>query len=90
MMAGCALVAIILIREHRRDNFLMSTDPIATGIERPLWSPTFKITGYLGAGRENDYYQLKDIPDCMNPTSSTRGGCGRVIKEGPPYERSKI
>jgi len=85
------MAAIVLYRRYgTRDHFLMSTDPMATGIERPLWGPLYKSTGYLGSGEENDYYQLRDIPESIDPTSSTRFGQKRIVRSSPPYERNKI
>ena len=80
----------------------MTTDPEATGIERPLWGPLFKINGYReenpGFQRYGDvdrYEEMKDLPWCVDPLVDPVDlngvhRCRRVRKTYFPYEEDKI
>lgn len=87
IVAGCALLGIMVILPYlkRRNNFLMSSNALATGIERPLWGPLFKLdTDTL------TYQELKNLHIDPFVTYSNEIGNLRSKRKTIPYESNKI
>ena len=101
VVAGCVLVGVLfilpLIMNSRRSSFLMSTDPEATGIERPLWGPLFRINGYRNENNMDTdrYSEMRNLPWCMDPLVDPVDlngvhRCKKMEKTFPSYETDKI
>ncbi len=84
-ITGVAIFVLVVLQRRGIDNFLSTVNPEATGIERPLWGPLYKVPGYRDSG---NYFQMRDTPQCVDPTMDP--GCHRVPRRYPLLENNKI
>lgn len=52
------LILVIIFKFGRKEKF--STDPIDTGMERPVWGPLFPVESK--EMKDNTYYTMKSLP----------------------------
>ncbi len=89
--AAGAAIAVWYYLRRRQESFLMTTDPAATGIERPLWGPGYKISGYASNLDYDRYAEMRDQPECSDPLKNGYpGGCPKRDKSWAKYEDDKI
>lgn len=63
LIAGAFLI-IFVLKMSRKENFGdISTDPIDTGIENPLWGPLFPVESKKMT--DQSYYTMKSLPWAM-------------------------